>query len=75
MPTTYAIITANTDGNPDYSFRVELRESNDDGFIAKHELTASEVSFSGIEPYEPINPLLLPLEILVELRRNLMEKL
>lgn len=72
MTTNYAIIVANIDGNPNYSFRAELREPNDDGLIAWHELKASEVSTSGIEPYEPIDPLLLPLDILVELRRNLL---
>lgn len=75
MTTNYAIIKANFDGNPDYSFRVELRGSQDDGLIAWHELKASEVSASGIEPYEPMDPLLLPIEILVNLRRNLLESL
>lgn len=75
MTPNYAIITENTDGNPNYSFRVELREFNDDGFIARHELKASEVSFAGIQPYKPIDPLLLPLDILVELRRNLLKSL
>lgn len=75
MPLTYAIIKTNINGNPSFSFRAELRESNDDGLIASHELTASDVDALNIELYEPINPLLLPLDILVDLRRNLLEKL